>query len=251
MPATSNFRACVTCERVYPIESFARRGDKLRSLRCDACSARVAAERKRARVDAKRYVREYVHSGVIGSLNLAPRVQGMHNTETIFRLLSKARIDDPDECWEWMGATVSQRATRPRGYGRIHVGFDDDGAQVVDYAHRVAFELFRGDIRPGIEVCHTCDNTTCINPAHLFVGTRQDNSIDMVKKGRHGGGSRRKIPDSVVRAMRRDYASGDFTYAAIAERYGVSEPHTSSIIRGIFRVKAGGPISNGIGDGAA
>ena len=77
-------------------------------------------------------------------------------------------------CWEWIGTR-----NRKGGYGRLKFG----GKMAM--AHRVAKELATG-IAPGdLCVLHHCDNPPCVNPAHLYFGTRADNARDCVSRGRH------------------------------------------------------------------
>jgi hypothetical protein len=99
------------------------------------------------------------------------------------------------------------------------------------YAHRLAYELFKGPIPPGLDCCHDCDIPPCVNPDHLFLGTARDNLRDAVAKGRVPLGSQHynaKLTEPDVLAIReartgvrRDY-SGTRSLVALADRYGVS-----------------------------
>lgn len=83
------------------------------------------------------------------------------------RFIAKVNTLDREKCWEW------QAYRNEAGYGKCGT----------DYAHRVSWKLFRGDIGK-FHVCHKCDNPSCVNPNHLFLGTRFDNMQDSIRKGR-------------------------------------------------------------------
>lgn len=142
-----------------------------------------------------------------------------------------ARVDKrgPDECWPWLGAKNCG------GYGRICKGNRKGGAPTIQ-AHRASYELNVGPIPDGLFVCHHCDNRACVNPAHLFLGTAQDNADDMVRKGRsprhgktHNSGERNgraKLTAQQVIEIRQS----PMTYDQISKVYGISDGAISGIL---------------------
>ena len=83
-------------------------------------------------------------------------------------------------CWTWLGAKNNQ------GYGNFNVGGK------FERAHRIAYCLSIGEVPAGLFVLHHCDNPSCVNPKHLFLGTQKDNMQDCLKKGRFPVGERKK-----------------------------------------------------------
>lgn len=134
-----------------------------------------------------------------------------------------------DACWPWTGAKRGDR----QGYGNFKIK-----SYVAARAHRVSYALYYGQSPGSMLVCHKCDNPVCVNPAHLFLGTVQDNSDDMVRKGRSPRRDQKgeknaaaKLTSDDVAAIRRLIAAGH-TNIAIAERYSVTHSLISRIRRG-------------------
>lgn len=132
-----------------------------------------------------------------------------------------------DGCWVW------SRTRNRFGYGTLTIR----GRAV--YAHRLAFVLAGGSLRPGEHVVHSCDNPACINPHHLCAGSRSDNMQDASRKGRlrpsrvsklGTENAAAKLDQVVVRSIRRLLAKG-WSQADVAERHGISQSQVSNIAR--------------------
>jgi len=102
--------------------------------------------------------------------NRMPR--GSSLSRALWERVDKSPGHGPDgDCWEWTGF-------KQKGYGR----FMFQGRKL--FAHRVAWELTKGQIPSDLHVLHTCDNPPCCNPEHLWLGTQADNNRDRDEKGR-------------------------------------------------------------------
>ena len=131
------------------------------------------------------------------------------------RFWSKVDKRGPEECWEWT------RYSNARGYGKFRL--NDKSV----FAHRVAWEMSNGTIPNGLCVCHTCDNPSCCNPAHLSLGTPKDNMCDARDKGRMS-----KLAESDVLCVRYWLKKGH-TQEKIAEAFGVSRATVGHIKTGV------------------
>lgn len=125
----------------------------------------------------------------------------------------EAGIRKDAQCWIWIAYRL------PSGYGYFW-----DGKRR-EYAHRVSWRTFRGEIPEGLHVLHRCDIPACVNPDHLFLGTAKDNRQDAIRKGRVPMNERHphaKLSQKSAREIRNARSNGE-TYKEIARRYGVNK----------------------------
>lgn len=99
----------------------------------------------------------------------------IQNRYTLFLSKVDTQSYEHDKCWVWQGAS------KGNGYGNVRLGTKNITA------HRYAYAIFVGDVPDDMDVCHTCDNRFCVNPDHLFLGSRKDNMMDCKEKGRAKG----------------------------------------------------------------
>ena len=121
-----------------------------------------------------------------------------HRRPFLDRFMEKISYEPNTGCWLWTGALL------PNGYGHICPGGDSKVTGTI-YAHRASIILLRGIDPTGFDACHKCDVRSCVNPDHLFIGTRKDNMQDCVSKGRTMRGTQNvhaKLTDEQVLDIR-------------------------------------------------
>lgn len=151
--------------------------------------------------------------------------------ETRFR--SKYEVNELSGCWEWLGGRYDD------GYGMFRFG------GTTGQAHRYSWELSHGEIPDSALVCHSCDNPSCVNPEHLFLGTPGVNMEDKVQKGRQAKGvefSSAKLTDASVLEI-RNLVHGGAKRVLVADQFGVSSALISLVCTGKTWKHVGGPLS--------
>ena len=142
--------------------------------------------------------------------------------------MAKCQLNTTTGCLYWTGAKGKT------GYGIIW----NNGKLL--RAHRVAYMLSYGPIPNGMCVCHKCDERSCVNPDHLFLGTQADNMRDASAKGRMAWSLPRALPTGEDHHMAK-LTSSDVAHirasretgVSLAKRYGISGNGISRIRRGL------------------
>jgi hypothetical protein len=122
-------------------------------------------------------------------------------------------------------------AKTPRGYGMIGKGGHSRGYK---YAHRLSYEIHNGQIPQRLNILHKCDNPSCVNPKHLFLGTQKDNINDMFKKGRGMKGEKHVhaiLSNKIARDIRKEYSKGKTSLSILGRKYGICFQHVHDIIK--------------------
>ena len=135
------------------------------------------------------------------------------------RFWDKVSDFDDNGCRNWTAARDRD------GYGQLNVG------GLMKKAHRLIYEVAHGAIPEGMTVCHRCDNASCVELSHLFLGTQQDNIADATKKKRMRRGERHHkttLTEANVLEIKSDVGK----QRLLAHKYGVTESAISAIKHG-------------------
>ena len=148
--------------------------------------------------------------------------RGAFKGKTVREMLLSSYVECESGCWHWT------RGFLPNGYGEF--SYRDSTGNHAFTAHRVFAEMLGGLKIYGMTVLHSCDNRACVNPAHLSVGSAQDNIDDKVAKGRQTRGSDisfSKLSREQVLHIRRRGAENQ---RALAAEFGVSQAAISYVL---------------------
>lgn len=154
--------------------------------------------------------------------NMKPASSKYKQSKTPFEYIVQRTMiphDGSTDCWIWIGGKDRD------GYGQCHAAKVTKDNKVTR-AHQLAWVMLNGPIPADMLVCHTCDNPSCVNPNHLFLGTWDDNVQDMVSKGRHRNGAK---PNPNTKAILDLH--GKESCFKVAERFGVSYSRVCQIWR--------------------
>lgn len=138
------------------------------------------------------------------------------NKDLKSRFEDKVFYGSPCGCHYWIANTNYS------GYGLIRI------KSKYHKAHRVSYNLYKGEIPIGLVVCHSCDNPSCVNPDHLFIATQADNIRDCKNKGRTNGGLK-KLTEVDVMQLRELNRLG-VKKSSLSKMFGISYSQVRRIV---------------------
>lgn len=185
--------------------------------RCGATFEKISKESK-SQWAARQFCSKQCSNVATGLKNRVPVII------RFWKYISKGPTDS--DCWKWTGATDQN------GYGRLSLGV---GLGPVK-SHRFSYEIHKGPIPEGMNICHSCDNPNCSNPGHLWAGTQKENMTDAFLKGRidnfvHAfgeGNNAATLTNEQATQIRKEFAAGA-TEHFLREKYNNS--NISRIVR--------------------
>lgn len=163
------------------------------------------------------------------------KIRGQEILDPKHRIKNLSVLDKETGCWNWK--TSLKIKNRFKAYGTLYIGSRADNTRKSVRAHRYSYIIFIGEIKEGMFICHKCDNPMCVNPDHLFMGTRQDNVNDREYKNRNNhvfgeSSASSKLTNEQVLEIIEKYATGKYTQRSLAKEFNLKDHSTiGSILR--------------------
>ncbi len=131
-----------------------------------------------------------------------------------------------EECWNWIGV-ISKT-----GYGHMRINYKHH------LVHRIVYKEICGSIPEGMCVLHKCDNRSCCNPKHLYIGTYKDNSCDMINRGRKASqigekNNASKLTNEEINQIKFLFSTGKYFQKELGKMFGVTQSNISCIVRDV------------------
>lgn len=126
----------------------------------------------------------------------------------------KIDIKNNNECWNWIGCLNHD------GYGEIKINYKKY------LVHRVVYELIYDSIPDGLLVLHKCNNPSCCNSNHLYIGTHEDNMKQMTKDLRQAY----KLSPKNILEIRNLYSTGNYSQRKLGDMFNVDHSTIGDVI---------------------
>lgn len=190
---------------------------------CLSCNDRQVVRKKRG-ICSRCYSYLYDHKTLENYPEIFPPFSAID--------LFNEKIIKTDYCWLWIGLKIK------KGYGLFGINRKNV------LAHRISWVIANGEIPDELNVLHKCDNPSCVNPDHLFLGTLKDNMQDCARKGRlhfNAPGYKgeqcwqAKLTNADVRVIRERAKSGEYGIInKLAKEYNVHQSTISDAVKGKY-----------------
>lgn len=156
-------------------------------------------------------------------------IKNRYSRKDIKRFIKFIKVNRETGCWEWTGSINKD------GYGRFKSKCYNL-IWITLVSSRVAYELFNGKLIPNkMRACHSCDNPSCVNPNHLWLGTDKDNAEDRDNKGRqvcmHGEDhGMAKLTWVQIGEIRKLHATNKYSQRKLAKIFNITQVNIWRIV---------------------
>ncbi len=214
-------KRCKHCGKSLNSENAAKKNALYFRNECKSCRSFHVTQRYKGDENKKQYMKTYHEKNkqlefheCLTCKKLCIKKYEFAFCSDMCRFMS--HVTKTESCWNWNSSKDGG------GYGQTNIGSEKIKA------HRLSYELFKGQITDNLLVCHSCDNPSCVNPDHLWLGTNNDNMKDMHNKGRIFTKLTAYQVNKIRDVWNNNYYHGVGT--ELCKKYGITIGHLSNIV---------------------